>query len=110
MPWRTLGIDKIVDSAGEPLWYAVSPGWALAPPGTGTLVIHSESVGQLDVDGKANAAVALLFAPGPAFNAQAAPGCAARAQSRSALPPDKVTCVPSDSAMLRTSPASVTTE
>ena len=88
LPWRTLGIEKVVDSAGEPLWYAVSPGWALVPPGTGTLTIHSETVGQLNVDGEANAAVALIIAPGPAFHVQAAAGCAARTQSRSALPPD----------------------
>jgi len=88
LPWRTLGIEKTVDSAGEALWYAVSPGWALVPPGTGTLTIHSESTGQLNVDGEANAAVALIIAPGPAFNVQAGAGCAARAQSRRSLPPD----------------------
>ncbi len=26
LPWRTLGIDKLLDAAGEPLWYVVSPG------------------------------------------------------------------------------------
>lgn len=87
-PWRTLGIDKLVDAAAEPLWYAVSPGWALAPPGTTPLTIHSNTLGQLGVDGEPNAAVALLIAPGPAFSVQAAPGCTARAQSRSALPPN----------------------
>ncbi|HEV8094330.1 MAG TPA: hypothetical protein VGP71_01305 [Burkholderiales bacterium] len=87
-PWRTLGIDKIVDAAAEPLWYAVSPGWALVPPGTSPLTIHSNTVGQLSVDGEPNAAVALLIAPGPAFSVQAAPGCAARVQSRGVLPPN----------------------
>ncbi|MGH8675297.1 MAG: hypothetical protein ACREVG_13410 [Burkholderiales bacterium] len=87
-PWRTLGIEKLVDAAAEPLWYAVSPGWALVPPGTATLTIHSNTIGQLTVDGEPNAAVALLIAPGPAFSVQAATGCAARVQSRSALPPD----------------------
>jgi hypothetical protein len=87
-PWRTLGIDKLVDAAAEPLWYAVSPGWALVPPGTSPLTIHSNTIGQLSVDGEPNAAVALLIAPGPAFSVQAAPGCAARVQSRSALPPN----------------------
>ena len=87
-PWRTLGIDKLVDAAAEPLWYAVSPGWALVPPGTTLLTIHSNSVGQLSVDGEPNVAVALLIAPGPAFSVPAAPGCAARVQSRSALPPN----------------------
>ena len=88
LPWRTLGIDKLVDAAAEPLWYAVSPGWALVPPGTTPLTIHSNSIGQLAVDGEPNAAVALLIAPGPAFSVPAAPGCAARMQSRSALPPN----------------------
>ncbi|HEX6528749.1 MAG TPA: hypothetical protein VF004_02950, partial [Burkholderiales bacterium] len=27
LPWRTLGIDKLVDAGNEPLWYAVSPSW-----------------------------------------------------------------------------------
>src|SRR5262245_4483444 len=87
-PWRTLGIEKLVDAAAEPLWYAVSPGWALVPPGTSTLIINSGTAGQLVVDGEPNAAVALIIAPGPAFSVQAAPGCAPRAQSRSALPPN----------------------
>src|SRR2546422_489998 len=29
LPWRTLGLDKLVDSSAEPLWYVVSPGWQL---------------------------------------------------------------------------------
>ena len=87
-PWRTLGVEKLVDVAAEPLWYAVSPGWALVPPGTATLTINSDTVGQLAIDGEPNAAVALIIAPGPAFAVQAAQGCVARAQSRSALPPN----------------------
>ena len=87
-PWRTLGVEKLVDAAAEPLWYAVSPGWALVPPGTSTLTINSNSTGQLAIDGAANAAVALIIAPGPAFAVQSAPGCAARVQQRSALPPN----------------------
>ena len=87
-PWRTLGIEKLVDSASEPLWYAVSPGWALVPPGTATLTINSGTAGQLAIDGESSAAVALIIAPGPAFSVQAAPGCAPRMQSRSALPPN----------------------
>jgi hypothetical protein len=87
-PWRTLGIERLVDAAAEPLWYAVSPGWAIVPPGTATLTINSSTAGQLAVDGEPNAAVALIIAPGPAFSVQAAPGCAPRAQSRSALPPN----------------------
>jgi len=76
-PWKTLGLEKLVDAAGEPLWYVVSPGWA----GAGT-VINSNSPAQLTVDGVANDSVALIIAPGPAFNVVAATGCAAQSQVR----------------------------
>jgi hypothetical protein len=82
LPWRTLGLDKLVDAHAEPLWYVVSPGWAL-PNSTATLTINSDSVGQLTVNGQANAAVALIIAPGPAIQVQASPGCAERTQTRS---------------------------
>ena len=84
LPWRTLGLDKLRDAAGEPIWYVVSPGWAFT---SGTLTINSNTQGQLTVDGQPNAAVALLIAPGPAMIVQAAPGCAARAQTRNAPSP-----------------------
>jgi len=80
-PWRTLGMEKLVDAAGEPLWYVVGPGWGV-PSGSNT-VINSNSVGQLTVDGVANAAVALIIAPGPAFSAPASTGCTAFNQTRS---------------------------
>lgn len=79
-PWRTLGMEKLTDAAGEPLWYVVGPGWGV-PSGSNT-VINSGSVGQLTVDGVANAAVALIIAPGPAFSAQASAGCTAWNQAR----------------------------
>jgi hypothetical protein len=79
LPWRTLGLEKLVDAAGEPLWYAVSPGWAL-PNSTATLTINADSVGQLALDG--NEAVALVIAPGPALAVQAGTGCTAWAQTR----------------------------
>ncbi len=83
-PWRTIGLQKLVDAHGEPLWYVVSPGWA----GAGT-VINSDSLGQLTVDGAANDSVALIIAPGPAFSVPAAPGCTAWNQVRSTVaPPD----------------------
>ena len=72
-PWRTLGTDKFVDAAGEPLWYVVSPGWAITGVGANT-VINSNSVGQLNMDGVSyttqaagDTVVALLIAPGPAI-------------------------------------------
>jgi hypothetical protein len=79
LPWRTLGLERLVDAAGEPLWYVVSNGWAL-PCGTCNTVINSDSVGQLSLDG--NTAVALIIAPGPAVSAQASTGCTAWVQSR----------------------------
>lgn len=86
LPWRTLGLDRLVDAAGEPLWYAVSPGWAL-PNSTASLILNPDSSGQLSLDG--DEAVALVIAPGPAIGAQAGTGCTAWAQTRPAAgPPD----------------------
>lgn len=82
-PWRTLGLEKLTDAAGEPLWYVVGPGWGV-PSGSNT-VINSGSAGQIMVDGVANAAVALIIAPGPAFSAQAAAGCTAWNQTDAIL-------------------------
>jgi hypothetical protein len=86
LPWRTLGLDKLVDSSAEPLWYVVSPGWQLVTSTT-TLTINSNTIGQLNVDGQANAAVALIIAPGAAINVAASAGCTARNQTRSAPAP-----------------------
>lgn len=83
LPWRTLGLDKLVDAAGEPLWYVVSPGWALLPPGTpATLTINSNTAGQLTVDSVNNDSVTLIIAPGPAFTVAAAGACSAWTQNR----------------------------
>lgn len=86
LPWRTLGLDKLVDAAGEPLWYVVSLGWALSCSTCDT-VINSNSVGQLTVDGTANDAVALIVAPGRAFSVPACAGIAAKSQVRPASGP-----------------------
>jgi len=83
-PWRTFGMDKPFDADGEPLWYVVSPGWALT--GSGNLLINSNTVGQLTVDGQPNAAVALIVAPGPPMNVQANAGCTARNQQARGAP------------------------
>lgn len=82
LPWRTLGLERLVDSAGEPLWYAVSPGWSL--PGASTFAINSESAGQLTLNGVANDAVALIMAPGAVLVVPATAGCTAWSQSRPA--------------------------
>jgi hypothetical protein len=84
LPWRTLGMDRPLDSSGNQIWYVVSPGWHLPSAGA-TLSINSDSAGQLTVSGQP--AVALLIAPGPALaitpNAnQIAAGCVARNQSQ----------------------------
>lgn len=87
-PWRTIGTEKLVDAEGESLWLVVSNGW-VKNSSTSYLTINSNSRGQLNVDGQANAAVALIIAPGAPMNALAAPGCAARDQrlTRSAPSP-----------------------
>ena len=83
LPWRTLGIDKLVDASAEPLWYAVSPNWVFAGA---TPLINVGTPGQLTFDGTTDV-VAVIFAPGapllvnPAAN-QVAAGCVARTQSR----------------------------
>jgi hypothetical protein len=91
LPWRTLGIEKLVDASGEPLWYVLAAGWAKPNSTTNTLINSNCSsaasglacaTSQLNVDGTANAAVALIIAPGPAFSAAAATGCTAHSQVR----------------------------
>jgi hypothetical protein len=110
LPWRTLGLDKLQDAAGEPLWYVVSPGWAL-PFSTAIIGINSNARGNLAVDGQPNAAVALIIAPGApltlAPNAlQLAAGCVARNQARTPSAPnplDYLECQNIAGASLRTS-------
>jgi hypothetical protein len=89
LPWKTLGIDQLRDAAGEPLWYVVSEGWTLtATSGPGaTLALNSNTRGQLTVDGQANAAAALLIAPGPALLVQTSTNCAQHGQARAAPAP-----------------------
>jgi hypothetical protein len=77
-PWRTLGLDKLVDYDGEPLWYVVSTNWG---PSTSN-VINSNTTSGLTVDGVANAAIALIIAPGAALNVPTSTGCTAWSQAR----------------------------
>jgi type II secretory pathway pseudopilin PulG len=87
LPWRTLGLEKLVDAAAEPLWYVVSPGWRLQTSST-LLTINPDSVGTMSIDGAAAPeTIALIIAPGPAMNVQAAAGCTARAQARAVPAP-----------------------
>jgi hypothetical protein len=88
LPWRTLGVDKLVDASAEPLWYAVSPKWVTLfaiPPVAPT--INDGTPGDLAFDGTGGV-VAVIFAPGPPLStsptaAQLAAGCVARNQARS---------------------------
>ncbi len=96
LPWKTIGIDKLTDASGEPLWYVVANGWA-KPSAAANTVINSNCSdptsgmtcfsGQLTVDGQSNAAVALIIAPGPAMKISASAGCTARTQARQAPAP-----------------------
>lgn len=63
LPWRTLGIDRLRDGYGEPLWYALSPGFRLSP-------INSETPAQLTIDGIPGSAVAIVLSPGPTLPGQ----------------------------------------
>lgn len=107
LPWITLGLEKLVDATGEPLWYVVGPSWRLTTS-TSTLLINSNTPsGDITVDGQQT--VALIIAPGAAMNVQSIAGCTARNQTRSAPSPtmnarDYIEC--SDFA---TSPQFVTT-
>ena len=84
LPWRTLGLDKLVDAKSEPLWYVVGPTWRLTNSST-SLVINSNTPGDTVVDGQQ--VVALIIAPGAAMNVQASAGCVAHAQTRSTPSP-----------------------
>jgi hypothetical protein len=82
LPWRTLGLERLVDAAGEPLWYAVSPAWS--KQGSANNVINADSLGQLTVNGAANDAVALIVAPGAVLTVATGGGCTSWSQVRPA--------------------------
>ena len=85
LPWRTLGLDKWRDVAGEPLWYVVSPGWTKPNAATNT-VINSNSTGQLTLDGTGDV-VALIISPGRPLQVAVSAGCVARIQTRTTPSP-----------------------
>jgi hypothetical protein len=94
LPWKSLGIDKPHDASGEVLWLVVAAGWK-RPNNTApepALGLNSNSPDVLTVDGKANAAVAAIIAPGRRLNMapnadQVAQNCAAGWQARTTFPP-----------------------
>ena len=71
LPWRTLGIQELVDGAGEPLWYAVSTNFRPAVAN-----INTDKLGTLtvyDSDGTTTLAtqvVAVVFSPGAPIGTQ----------------------------------------
>lgn len=87
LPWRTLGLDKLVDAEAEPLWYVVGPAWRLTNTGD-LLTINSNTPGGITIDGEQ--VVALIIAPGKAMNVQACAGQPARNQARAAPAPAMV--------------------
>ena len=65
LPWKTLGIEELFDSDGEPLWYAVSNNFRRLSP-----KINSDTMGDLTVYAtggsivQANQVVAVIFSAG----------------------------------------------
>ena len=88
LPWRTLGLDKWRDIAGEPLWYVVSPGWT-KPNAAANTLINSNSTGQLTLDASGDM-VALIVAPGEPLQVSTSAGCTARIQAARTLTGDRL--------------------
>lgn len=66
LPWRTLGLPDLRDGNGEQLWYVISPGFRDTP-------INSTNIGQLNVNGVSNRAVALIISSGTILAGQNRP-------------------------------------
>ncbi|MDX1518540.1 MAG: hypothetical protein R3318_00355 [Gammaproteobacteria bacterium] len=67
LPYATLEEEMLLDDSGEVLWYALSNNFRFNPvPFT---PMNSETAGQLTLDGQGDI-VAVIFAPGVAFNNQ----------------------------------------
>ncbi|HSQ04178.1 MAG TPA: hypothetical protein VLN59_09090, partial [Burkholderiales bacterium] len=72
LPWRTLGLPDLRDSAGERLWYVLSSNFRdyqyagpLNPDAAGQLVVKNDSGATIDAS-----AVAIIIAPGPSVGTQ----------------------------------------
>jgi hypothetical protein len=76
LPWLTLGLPPLRDSAGSCLWYAVSGDYKAAPQGaslsdaTGQLLVFDAALNPLSGPANGEAALALVFAPGKALAGQ----------------------------------------
>lgn len=72
LPWKTLDMATApLDLDGEPLWYAISPGFN--DTSVTNLVINSDTPAGLTVDGSPARAVALIFSPGRPLSGQSRP-------------------------------------
>lgn len=77
LPWRELGQDRLTDSSGETLWYAVSNNFkrntsagAINSATLGTITIRDSS-NSIQFDATANSGVAaVIIAPGPPLGDQ----------------------------------------
>jgi hypothetical protein len=65
LPWKTLGLGDLRDGNGDRLWYALSTGFSDA-----TLPINSTTIGNINLNGTPNAAIAIIFSPGIALAGQ----------------------------------------
>ncbi|QZA81841.1 hypothetical protein [Deefgea piscis] len=79
LPWKTLGIPKLLDGAGQPLWYVVDLAFAVRSSATQARRVNSDSFANLSLyaaDGvtqhsdNGQAPAALIFAAGPALSHQ----------------------------------------
>lgn len=66
LPWRTLGLEHLLDGDGEALWYVRSPGFNSSP-------LNSDTLGQIQLDGVSNSAVALIISAGAPLVGQSRP-------------------------------------
>lgn len=69
LPWLTLGLSELRDSAGETLWY--SP--ALELDGNPSYPINSNTATSLRLDGNPREVAAVIIAPGTVVNNQTRP-------------------------------------
>ena len=65
LPYETLEIPRVMDHAGEVLWYALADNYRNNPKG----VLNSDTPGNFTVDARDDI-VAVVFAPGPPLAAQ----------------------------------------
>lgn len=76
LPWQTLGLKPLRDSAGECLWYAVSGVYKESPISTlsidsnGQFLVFDSSLNSLNGNNASETAIAVVFAPGIAINNQ----------------------------------------